>query len=314
MRSRLASVTFSLALAVLTLASSSCASSGTDSAQSSGVASSGDFAGLVTLPDGRHLYLECHGSGGPTVVFEAGLRGRGDIWNYSVAGGEGTGVFPRVAGFTRACTYDRPGTLAGLGSVSRSDPVPMPRSTGEVVADLHQLLTSAGVPGPYVIVGSSTGGLIARQYTRAYPGEVAGMVLVDAISERVEDLMRPRQFARYNRRYLQLPGSEVAAYKDLERIDFYSSFAQMRSDPRPPIQLPIVVISKQRTFGVPVGVSRGFARMVDRVWRRAQAYLASLEPGIKQVIATGSGHHVLVNRPGLVARMVGLVVARARGG
>jgi pimeloyl-ACP methyl ester carboxylesterase len=314
MRSRLASLALISALAALAAGSGSCASADVGSGAGSGVATSGDFAGPVTLADGRRLYLECHGSGSTTVVFEAGLRGRGDVWSYSVAGGEGTGVFPRVTAFTRACTYDRPGTLLGLNQLSRSDPVPMPRSTGEVVADLHQLLSAAGVPGPYVIVGSSTGGLIARQYTRAYPGEVAGLVLVDALSERVQDLMRPRQFARYNRRYLQSPSPEVLGYSDLERIDFYRSFAEMRGDPRPPARLPMVVISKQRSFGVPSGVSRRFARMVDRVWRKAQTYLASLEPGIKRVIAVGSGHHVLVNRPGLVARMVRLVVARVRGG
>jgi pimeloyl-ACP methyl ester carboxylesterase len=307
MRSSLAALALTSAVAA-----ASCASAaGPDTP---GVAAAGDFAGPVALPGGRHLFLECHGSGGPTVIFEAGLRGRGDVWNYSIAGGEGTGVFTRVAAFTRACTYDRPGTLAGAGAVSRSDPVPMPRSTGEVVADLHELLTTAGVPGPYVIVGSSTGGLIARQYARAYPGEAAGLVLVDAISERVQDLMRPRQFARYDRRYLQSPSPEVAGYPDLERIDFRRSFAEMRSDPRPPAQLPIAVISKQRSFGVPHGVSPRFARMVDRVWRRAQGYLASLEPQIKHVVAYGSGHHVLVNRPGLVARMVRLIVTRARGG
>jgi pimeloyl-ACP methyl ester carboxylesterase len=312
MRSRLAALVLTSAVTALAVAAASCASAA--GPETSGAAASGDFAGQVTLPSGRHLYLECHGGGGPTVVFEAGLRGRGDVWKYSVAGGEGTGVFPRVASFTRACTYDRPGTLAGPSDVSRSDPVPMPRSTGSVVADLHELLSTAGVPGPYVIVGSSTGGLVARQYLRTYPGEVAGLVLVDAISERVQDLMRPRQFARYDRRYLQSPASDVAAYRDLERIDFYRSFAEMRSDPRPPFRLPMVVISKQRTFGVPSGVSARFARMVDRVWRRAQSYLASLQPGIRHVTAVGSGHHVLVNRPGLVARMVRSVVDRARGG
>jgi hypothetical protein len=91
------------------------------------------------------------------VVFEAGLRSRSDIWTWSVDGGVGSGVFPRVAGFTRACIYDRPGTLLGVDALSRSDPVPMPRSTGEIVTDLDDLLWPAGVPGPYVSVHPRAG-------------------------------------------------------------------------------------------------------------------------------------------------------------
>jgi pimeloyl-ACP methyl ester carboxylesterase len=277
-----------------------------------GPATSGDFAGRVALPDGRHLYLECHGSGGPTVVFEAGLRSRSDIWSWSVDGGVGSGVFPRVAGFTRACIYDRPGTLLGLDFLSRSDPAPMPRSTDEIVTDLHDLLWSAGVPGPYVMVGASTGGLIARQYASRYPAEVAGIVLVDAISEAMQRLMKPGQFARYNLYYLQSPSAEAAQYEDLEAIDFYRSFAEMRRKPRPPHGMPIVVLSRQWGFGVPTGVTLGFARLVNRVWKSAQQRLASLEPGVKHLTALGSGHQINVREPGLVARMVGRVVAAVR--
>jgi pimeloyl-ACP methyl ester carboxylesterase len=278
-----------------------------------GPATSGDFAGLVTIPDGRRLYLECHGIGTPTVVFDSGLRSRGDFWTLS-AQGPGTGPYALVAGSTRACFYDRPGTLLGLGNPSRSDPVPMPRTTGAAALDLHELLTAAGVPGPYVLVGGSTGGLIARQYAAYYPAEVAGLVLVDAISEAVQSGMKPKQFARYNHRYLQSPGFESRQYPYLEYVDFYRSFAEIRHKPRPPRRIPILVISNQLGFDQPNGVTAGFARLVNRVWNRAQRYLASLEPGIPHVIASGSGHQISASRPGLVARMVLRVVDAVRTG
>jgi pimeloyl-ACP methyl ester carboxylesterase len=279
-----------------------------------GPPASGDFAGRVELPEGRDLYLECHGTGSPTVIFEAGLRSRSDIWDWSVDGGLGTGVFPRVAGFTRACIYDRPGTLLGLDALSRSDPVPMPRSTDEIVTDLHDLLSTAGVPGPYVIAGSSTGGLIARRYAALYPTEVAGLVLVDAISEWMEKLLGPARYARYDRYYLQSPAPQFAAYDDLERIDFYRGFAEMSLRPRPPHRMPIVVLTRQIGFTAPPGIGTSFARLVNRVWKRAQDKLATLEPGIKHLTAVGSGHQINVRRPGLVARMVGQVVAAVREG
>jgi pimeloyl-ACP methyl ester carboxylesterase len=281
----------------------------------SGVASSGDFAGKVAVYGGqRRMYLECHGTGSPTVIFEAGLRGRDDIWNYSTRGGFGTGVLPRVTPFTRICIYDRPGTLLGLDAVSRSDPVPMPRTTGSVVTDLHELLTVAGVAPPYVFVGSSTGGLIARRYTSIYPAEVSGLVLVDAISEAVQGRMTPGQFALYNQAYLQSPSPEAARYEDLEAIDFYGSFAEMRLKPRPPFWIPIVVLSSEYGFGIQGGVTPRFAHNVNRAWKRAQIYLASLQPGILRVIARGSGHQIALLEPGLVARMTLRVITAARGG
>jgi hypothetical protein len=36
--------------------------------------SQGDFGGLIDVGGGRHIYLECRGAGGPTVVLEAGYR------------------------------------------------------------------------------------------------------------------------------------------------------------------------------------------------------------------------------------------------
>jgi pimeloyl-ACP methyl ester carboxylesterase len=274
--------------------------------------SGGDFAGRVEIPGGRQIYLECHGSGSPTVIFEAGLRSRGDIWTWSREG-VGTGVQPRVSPHTRTCFYDRPGTLAHFPYVSRSDPVSMPRSTGEVVADLHALLAAARVPGPYVMVGASTGGLIVRQYAATYPTEVSGLVLVDAISEAMETLMRPGQFARYNASYLQSPGDDAREYEDLERIDFYRSFAEMWPLRRVPRRLPVVVLSADYGFGTPRGVWRRFAKLVNLTWKRSQLYLASLRPKTKRVVAFGSGHQIHVNRPELVARYVLGLVAKARG-
>ncbi len=38
-------------------------------------ADSGDFAGLVDIGGGRKMYLECRGTGSPTVVLVAGAQG-----------------------------------------------------------------------------------------------------------------------------------------------------------------------------------------------------------------------------------------------
>jgi pimeloyl-ACP methyl ester carboxylesterase len=49
--------------------------------------------------------------------------------------------------------------------------------------ELHLLLEKTGMRPPYVLVGHSYGGLLARVFAEQYPTEVAGMVLVDATHE-----------------------------------------------------------------------------------------------------------------------------------
>ena len=287
---------------VVSLAATSlvlCAA-GTDR-PSAAVPASGDFAGEVTIPGGRGIYLECHGTGSPTVILISGLRGRGDVWSNAAAGSVAGPVFPSVASETRTCIYDRPGTALSATDVSRSDPVPMPRTAADAVAELHELLTAAALPGPYVLVGSSTGGLFARLFERTYPGEVAGMVLVDAISEAVQKLMSRRMFAVYNRRYLIQRSPELAGYGDLETINFRASFAQMRqAGAKPPVAIPLVVISKRRRFGVPFKVPKGFSRALERAWRAGQRYLGTLLPGTRRILAARSGHRISTEQPELV--------------
>jgi pimeloyl-ACP methyl ester carboxylesterase len=113
---------------------------------------------------GRRLYLECTGSGSPAVVLQAGLGASSASWGR---------IAPAVAATTTVCTYDR----AGHG---RSDEAAAPQDGVALATDLHTLLDRAGVPGPYVLVGHSSGGPYVRVFAGRYPDDVAGMVLLDA--------------------------------------------------------------------------------------------------------------------------------------
>ena len=120
--------------------------------------------GRLVDVSGYRLHLACQGEGSPTVVMEAAIGETGLLWSL---------VQPAVAQTTRACVYDR----AGYGW---SDPIPRPRTAAVMVEELHTLLDTAGVPGPYVLVGLYFGGLLVRMYAARYPQEVAGLVLVYA--------------------------------------------------------------------------------------------------------------------------------------
>lgn len=113
---------------------------------------------------GHRLYLECTGSGSPTVVIEPGA---------GLMASDLSVIAPAVARSTRVCVYDR----AGRG---RSDPVNTPQGAAQVAANLHTLLQRGNEPGPYVLAGHSFGGLYALTYASRYPEDVAGLVLVDS--------------------------------------------------------------------------------------------------------------------------------------
>ena len=121
------------------------------------------------------LSIDCRGQSGPTVILDSGLGVPAVGWNP---------VQTEVAKFARVCSYDR----AGYGW---SDATSAPRTSSEIVKELHALLQAANEKGPYILVGHSFGGYNVRVYNGQYPNEVVGMVLVDASHEDQNDRMAP---------------------------------------------------------------------------------------------------------------------------
>jgi pimeloyl-ACP methyl ester carboxylesterase len=117
----------------------------------------------VEIARGQTLYVVEKGSGGPAVLFEAGIAATNLNWHHIQA---------KVAGFTTTASYDRCGL--GWSSASRT-----PRTPGNISVELHTMLESAGIQPPYILVGHSFGGLVMRRYAAMYPEDVAGVVLVD---------------------------------------------------------------------------------------------------------------------------------------
>jgi len=116
---------------------------------------------------GYKLHLACTGTGSPTVVLSAGAGDFSFDWAL---------VQPVVARTTRVCSYDR-------NAEAWSDLGPKPRTAHQEVYDLNRLLTTAGEHPPYILVGQSLGGMIARLFAQQYPGETQGLVLVDSFHE-----------------------------------------------------------------------------------------------------------------------------------
>src|SRR2546430_6053544 len=89
---------------------------------------------IASAHDGARLNFTCLGEGSPAVVFDAGFSDWAPAWAV---------VQPRIAHFTRSCSYDR----AGSGF---SGPGPMPRTTERIATGRHDALLAGHIAGPYI--------------------------------------------------------------------------------------------------------------------------------------------------------------------
>lgn len=222
------------------------------------------------------LRARTQGASGPVVVFDAGHGDGADQW----------GDLPgEIAAFARVCTYDR----AGRGG---SSPAPLPRTSGQIVADLRTVLAALALPPPYILVGHSFGGQNMTLFARCYPAEVAGLILFDAthhdFAERMRAILTLETWATFAAEFDQ----------SVEGIDRHASSAELRAAPPfPPI--PLVVVARgvlpatdQHPPGWPIA-------QFEAMWQGLQAEQAAQSPRGRLIRADGAGHYVHHDRPDL---------------
>jgi len=287
-------------------------------------AAAADFAGLVDIGGGRGMYLECSGTGSPTVVLISGKGNGAADWSEvldpadpardadydAVAWGNGylhksgSAVFPMVARFTRVCAYDRPGVR--LTGPDQSTPVAQPHPADQAADDLHRLLTAAGETGPYLLVPHSYGGLIATLFARTWPDDVAGLVMVDAATPLIREVASPENLAKWdalNRRSVPEAPEAIMVLDAFAKIDA----AERQRD------LPAVVLSSDKTWQPPSTQpkSDAAAGVTFADWKASEKLLAA-SLNAKLVANTNSGHNIHAYAPQLVIDAIREVVDAAR--
>ena len=267
---------------------------------------------------GYRLHINCTGTGSPTVVIDAGL---GD-WSTSWGGY----VQPEVAKTTRVCTYDR----AGMGW---SEAGPLPRDAAQNAKELHTLLQNANIPGPYVMVGHSLGGLVVHVFVHEYASEVAGVVLIDSMSpkqftqsptegqapseSRSQPFSPEAALARFGiaRLLVKLPGiapslplNEEAYYPLYIRPQSFQATAnESQGMPAAGVQAAAV-----KTFGdLPLIVLT--ARLNDVPgWSVWQTELLDLSSNSQHLFAENSGHNVQAEEPDAAVAAILQMVQQVR--
>jgi len=296
------------------------------------VASGGDATrypapGQLIDVGGYRMHIHCMGTGTPTVVLNSGAGGFSAEWGL---------VQPELGKTTRVCAFDR----AGLGW---SEPGPAPRSPAHIADELHTLLTNAGIAGPIVLVAHSAGGKHARLYAQRHPENVAGLVLVDARSEYVEDHQTPEQAAAERAEFASYQG-QVATLSRFGVIRLIWAWAWPKALPvtaklTPEMrQLIGVVQARQQhqvtslnenetasadnaalrgaTLGATPLVVLEAGRTMQQIpnWRESQDYQAGLSTNSRLIVAEGSDHSIHWDRPALVIDAVRAVIEAARTG
>lgn len=302
-----------LLAAALIFGSVGCGTEPPGSHLASAAGAGGDFAGPVEIGNGRHLYLECRGRGSPTIILESGYHNAADAWGKAVAVAPAVGpaLLNALSDEHRVCAYDRPGTLrySDPPTISdRSSPVGMPRSAGDVVGDLHALLDAAHLPGPFVLVGHSLGGLFIRLYAQTHPEQVRGLVFVDAFGAEIPALLGS-DWPAY-RQALDGPPPRFANSPSFEIVDIDRSVEQVAEAPAfPPV--PTAVLTRTEPFTVPADLPAEKSAKLEQVWRDAASALIALRPETPHLLATGSDHFIQMQQPDLVAAAVELVIRRS---
>jgi pimeloyl-ACP methyl ester carboxylesterase len=271
---------------------------------------------------GHRLHILCLGqeNGSPSVVFESGSGSSGIDW---------TLVQPDVAEFAPACVYDRAGY--GWSESGRS-----PRTMETIIDELHTLLITAGVKGPYVLVGHAFGGILVRMFAARHPDDVAGLVLVDAS---LPETFAPDQYdyrgelrrlrrvafirrlglARALRRKVFLQAQVLPAETQAMFLAVNLRNAKHVPDEVRPLvkngvdvpdslgNLPLTVITRS-----PVELFDGMITESSQEWEESQRKLATISTNSTHIIATEGGRFVHIDQPKIVIEAIRQMVESVR--
>jgi pimeloyl-ACP methyl ester carboxylesterase len=252
---------------------------------------------------GYRLHINCTGSGSPTVVIEAGLGDWSTTWAAHVQ--------PEVAKTTRVCTYDR----AGMGW---SETGPLPRDAAQNAKELRTLLQNANIPGPYVMVGHSLGGLIARVFAHDYSAEVVGVVLIESmnpkqlsqsptVQSQSESQSQPfslqAMLARFGvaRLLVKLPGIAPSLPPNEEAYyPLYIRSQSLQTTDNESQGMPAagVQAAAVKSFGdLPLIVLTGRLHTDPPNWQTWQTELLQLSSDSQQLFAENGNHNIQVEEP-----------------
>lgn len=235
----------------------------------------------------RSSLAKSTGAPGPVVVFESGAGMPLETWDP---------ILERVAAFAPVVAYDRSGT----GQSPWDGQSPTPQRANQ---RLKKLLESLGVPSPFILVGHSWGGALARYFAGEYPQMVQAILYIDPTDVTMTEAMWQQMFASFGATAKDLDAffavmdtstrsaptavrAEVMVMADLLRTRKLEE-----RDLKPAPNIPTSVLLASRVASLPKGM----------VTFDGDAYVRALQNarvnGLRQW-ARGSGRYLVVDGAG----------------
>lgn len=281
--------------------------------------------------NGMQLHLVCEGSPSaktPTVVLESGRLSHSAIWEI---------VMVEIGQSAHICAYDRPG-------IGWSEPSWGDLSSDELTSQLNDLLVTANVFPPFVLVGHSMGGVLVRDYAQLYPEDVAGMVLVDSSIENQRLYYPEEHLSDRDLRLLSLSRPLFDIFGRLGGFRMYHTVRQIsvgktltedelrwqsrrkqshfgralvnevllsegvlsqQASAESLGDIPLVVLEK--TFTIPKGASAADIAH-EREWKDQQQALVRLSTNSHWIESLDSGHDIPIDDPDLVVTAIQTVL------
>jgi hypothetical protein len=246
--------------------------------------------GRFPVAEGRALALDCSGSGKVTLLFEVGFDATGTSgdWNMHMLR---KALEPRY----RICSYDR----ANLG---QSDRAPQPRTIQQISDDLAALLKTAVVPGPYLLVGISAGGLYIQDFAQRHPDNVVAALAMNP--EQRFDQFRDEAYTQMNAAEKK-QDLDYAKGGNSQKIDYYTSARPMADAGPIPVPFTVITSTDVQCDGDPFCIKTYPAYL-----RGIKKLQAQASPGGKY-ITVKARHDLYLDHPDLVINEIDRLAALA---
>lgn len=245
---------------------------------------------------GKKQHIREEGIGEPAVVFITG-------------GGSPLGVYDSVQNeiskITRTISYDR----AGLFQSESLDTV---RTIDKMAKELNELLEMINFDKPYILVGHSLGGHIARYYLTLYPEKVAGLVFIDPADENlfeaVLELRNEKEKIFADSLYHLIDPTTPAGIRNEDKYRDHSDSLMKTISFLTSVPIEFLIATKvtdeDRSFGITDADMKVKTRLYMEFGKSA--------PQINYIITNKSGHLIQLDEPELVINSIKSVVNQVR--
>ncbi len=245
---------------------------------------------------GKKQYYLSKGNGEPAIVFITGLGPTMDDFE---------AIQNKLSKTNRVICYDR----AGIGN---SESYNNERTLANISSELKELLDAIGLNKPFLVVGHSRGGLIARYFADKYADKVKGLVLIEpAIPEhkwlkrQLRSEIEKIEFDKYYESFC----TDSINYTKTIRNEFISTFKNDSADVSEkgfPLSIPITLIASNKITDIKYN-----AEEVKIKVELVKSYL-KINPNIKLIFTDNAGHFIHDDQPELVTREITTMLAKLR--